>query len=74
MNKISDEIVKIEELSLQLKNKELTSLYIHLCFTKAAINKLMLDNNISFELIHLITLTYEMASKFNRKFNGIAKK
>ena len=54
MNKISDEIVKIEELSLQLKNKELTSLYIHLCFTKAAINKLMLDNNISFE-----DMTYE---------------
>ena len=49
MNKISDEIVKIEELSLQLKNKELTSLYIHLCTIKAAINKLMLDDNISFE-------------------------
>ena len=49
MNKIIDEIVKIEELSLQLKNKELTSLYIHLCTIKAAINKLMLDDNISFE-------------------------
>ena len=66
MNKIIDEIVKIEELSLQLKNKELTSLYIHLCTIKAAINKLMLDNNISFE-----DMTYEyLLEKINSSNNS----
>ena len=66
MNKIIDEIVKIEELSLQLKNEALTSLYIHLCFTKAAINKLMLDNNISFE-----DMTYEyLLEKINSSNNS----
>ena len=66
MNKISDEIVKIEELSLQLKNKELTSLYIHLCSIKAAINKHMLDNNISFE-----DMTYEyLLEKINSSNNS----
>ena len=54
MNKIIDEVVKIDELSLQIKNESQRCLYISLCYTKASINKMMLDNNISFE-----NMTYE---------------
>ena len=54
MNKIIDEIVKIDELSLQIKNELQRSLYVNLCYTKASINKMMLDENISFE-----NMTYE---------------
>ena len=54
MNKIIDEVVKIDELSLQIKDECQRSLYVNLCYTKASINKMMLDNNISFE-----NMTYE---------------
>ena len=54
MNKIIDEVVKIDELSLQIKDECQRSLYVTLCYTKASINKMMLDNNISFE-----NMTYE---------------
>ena len=54
MNKIIDEVVKIDELSLQIKDESQRSLYVNLCYTKASINKMMLDNNISFE-----NMTYE---------------
>jgi hypothetical protein len=65
MNKIIDEIVKIDELSLQIKNETLRSLYINLCYTKAAINKHMLDDNISFE-----NMTYEyLLEKINSSNN-----
>ena len=65
MNKISDEIVKIDELSLQIKDKSHRLLYTIFCYNIAAINKYMLDGNISFE-----DMTYEyLLEKINSSNN-----
>jgi hypothetical protein len=65
MNKIIDEIVKIDELSLQIKNELQRSLYVNLCYTKASINKMMLDENISFE-----NITYEYLLQKINQYNS----
>jgi len=65
MNKIIDEIVKIDELSLQIKDESYRCLYVNLCYTKAAINKMMLDNNISFE-----NMTYDYLLQKINSYNN----
>jgi|APGre2960657404_1045060.scaffolds.fasta_scaffold130352_2 hypothetical protein len=54
MKDLINEIVKIKELSLQIKNKSLRDLYVVVCSNISHINQLMLDDNKSFEEI-----TYE---------------